>query len=160
MAPASTIPLYALYLLFWMCACVLLGLMAYQMDLNNYKFHVWVNIDQEILVTSAMAIVWVPISSFTIANSQRPGSRIVSFEILGASVLWIMYLVGAAIFTNKVFDGKGDCTPDMSKKDCDVMATILAFTWLQWCLNTFILVLSIFRIDNTPPVVQRKVAEV
>ncbi|KAF8905157.1 hypothetical protein CPB85DRAFT_1255076 [Mucidula mucida] len=159
MALSTTIPLYALYLLFWMCACVLLGLMAYQMDLNYTKFNVWEDIEEEILVTTAMAIAWVPITSITIAVSQRPGARILSFEVIGAVVLWIQYLVGAAYFTNKVFDGKGDCTPDMSDKDCDVMTTILAFTWIEWSLLTFILVLSISRIDNSP-LVKKKVAEV
>ncbi|KAF9048130.1 hypothetical protein BDZ89DRAFT_1058074 [Hymenopellis radicata] len=134
MASVSTIPLYALYLLF--------------------------DIEEEILVTTAMAIAWVPISSITIAVSHRPGARILSFEVLGAIVLWIQYLVGAAYFTNKVFDGKGDCTPDMSNKDCDVMTTILAFTWIEWSLMTFIMVLSISRINNSPAIVKRKGAEV
>jgi len=59
-------------------------------------------------------------------------------DLIGIFIIWVMYLVGAAIATHY---WKGLTWCDL--RQCNVVTSILAFTWISWSFATFLLLCAI-----------------
>ncbi|KAF9018371.1 hypothetical protein BDZ89DRAFT_1140045 [Hymenopellis radicata] len=132
-------PTYAVYGLLWMVACVLLGLTAYRVHITEHIGRSYEPIVVELLVSSILAILWVPIAFVLLLST-----RIIRLEMAGAFVLWVMWLVGAVDTTNRILPGKNYCP--VSGKECNILTTILAFAWIGWSLLTIVLVIGLMNL--------------
>ncbi|KAI5117620.1 hypothetical protein M0805_001220 [Coniferiporia weirii] len=85
----------------------------------------------ELLVTAALTLLWLPISGLAHLRKARDlssGLGPLRGESAGNFVLWVMWLVGAAIATNKwpnkTLAGTG--------KEAHLLLGIVAFAWLPF----------------------------
>ena len=92
----------------------------------------------ELLVVSALTLLWVPISILVHRRrvlELRPGGGYAPLHTEGGGnfVLWVMWLVGAAIATHnwptKLYAGPGE--------QGHILLTIVAFAWLNFIALTF-----------------------
>ncbi|KZV87008.1 hypothetical protein EXIGLDRAFT_840307 [Exidia glandulosa HHB12029] len=138
-----------LYALLWCTAVVVLGLSAWRIHYTRSHLGFHERIVVELLVTSILTIIWVPIAMFllmavraanTVSGAGRNSSRHPHWphEQFGGWILWAMWLVGAAILTNKYptkfYRGFGN--------QARLLATLIALSWVAWSLLTIIGVLA------------------
>ncbi|KIY65137.1 hypothetical protein CYLTODRAFT_492565 [Cylindrobasidium torrendii FP15055 ss-10] len=151
------------YALLWLFAVILLGLTAWRI---HYTFRTE-NIIAEILATSVLTIVWVPIAVMFLLSGRSTrannpdtvtvrSSRLhprLPHEAAGWFVLWLMYLVGAAYMTNRILPGRNYCR---GYTHCSSLTTTLAITWIQWSLLTIIgiFMLMHYAASRTPTTVE------
>lgn len=115
-------------ILFWLCVARLV----FTTDLGFYD-----PIVVELLISTILAIVW----SFFILYCiyKRVQFQFVSTfrdEIIGLFVLWLFWIIGCSIATSRW--GYISC-PEL-QRPCDVIAALLAFSWLGWIVITAILI--------------------
>lgn len=94
----------------------------------------------ELLVTSLLVIAW----SFFIIHSihKRNENRFISTfrgELVGLFILWLMYLVGAAIATS-FWGNLGWCQIYLA---CRLLSTLVAFAWMNFIIMSFIFFVDI-----------------
>lgn len=100
----------------------------------------------ELLVTTILTIPWC-IYIVRIIHKRIDGSLISTFrgELIGLSVLWLFWIVGAAQ-SSTIW---GDLSWCQRYQPCRILTAMLAFAWLGWIVLTLIMVLSIiFSIVN------------
>ncbi|KAH9476511.1 hypothetical protein JR316_0010423 [Psilocybe cubensis] len=94
----------------------------------------------ELLVTSILALL---ISAWFLASIlgklRNPLSKYIS-EHMSLFVIWVMFLVGAAIMTHKWLHLK-HCRGHY--KVCRILETIKAFSWMCFILSTFLILASL-----------------
>jgi len=129
----SRLPLYALL---WLVSLAVLGLTAFRVEHTRHIGKFFEKIIVELLVTSALTLLWVPYAAFSThrdhaANAPMSMRRP---EPHGNLILWIMWLVGAAIATN---DFPTAATRGVGKQS-RILAAILALSWIAFALFTLI----------------------
>jgi len=142
------------YILLWITSLIVLALTGYRVHHTKifHPFHgghgFYDKIIVELLVTSALTLLWVPIGFHflsrhrgTVANDAATSSRrpTLSGETSFLTVLWVMWLVGAAIATNN--------WPLLAiaghNKQGHVLIAIIALSWLAFTLVTLLKVLML-----------------
>ncbi|KAF9526872.1 hypothetical protein CPB83DRAFT_443840 [Crepidotus variabilis] len=136
-----------LYASLFACSTVLLGLTGWHIHhtetltfgdvLSSRIGAFYVPTIVELLVTSCLGIIfslW-----FLVAILARIGNGTISFglEMAALTTVWVMWLVGAAIISHR--------WPDLdwcrhTQMVCRMIDAIIAFSWLNWSIATFLLV--------------------
>ncbi|KAL5525448.1 hypothetical protein ACEPAF_9318 [Sanghuangporus sanghuang] len=120
-----------LYTFLWTASVVQLGLTGWRVHHTESTIGDYDPIIVELLVTAALTILWIPVAIVAPVRKSKdllPGSGYgtLGIETCGNFVLWVMWLVGGAIATNKwptrAIAGSG--------KDGHILITIVAFSWL------------------------------
>ncbi|KAL5519862.1 hypothetical protein ACEPAG_1522 [Sanghuangporus baumii] len=135
-----------LYLWLWLFAAVLLGLTATRIhytthlppgDPLNQGRNFYDPIVAELMASAALALIWAPLVGLMIHGRKeyRYFSR-VWHEILGLFILWVLWLVGAAIATH-IWPNLPSFCPQFEA--CRVLTAMLAFAWMGWIVLTFLL---------------------
>ncbi|KAF7312066.1 hypothetical protein MIND_00218800 [Mycena indigotica] len=95
----------------------------------------------ELLFSSLLGMGWSVYAVLTI-HHMREDRLIASFagEILVLSILFLLYLVGAAIATSIW----GDLSFCHQFQACRILTALLAFAWLPWIVLMGLLVASVF----------------
>jgi len=100
----------------------------------------------ELLVTSLLTIPWASYIIYCIY--KRVETKYVSKfreEIIGLSVLWIFWIVGAAD-ASAIWGTLSVC---LHFSQCEVLSALMAFSWLGWITLSGILVLdTLFVVAN------------
>jgi hypothetical protein len=94
----------------------------------------------ELLFTTIMTVPWCIFIMHSI--HKRAENRLVSTfrgELIGLSILWLFWLVGAAIASSMW----GDLTFCQSFHACRLLSALVAFSWLGWIVITAILGVNI-----------------
>ncbi|KZV92864.1 hypothetical protein EXIGLDRAFT_717834 [Exidia glandulosa HHB12029] len=138
-----------LYAILWCISVVVLALSASRIHYTRNSFHFYERIVAEILVASVLTIIWVPIAMFllmavraagAVSGANRNPSRHPHWphEQFGGWILWLMWLVGAAIITNefptKLSRGFGT--------HGHLLTALVALTWVAFAILTIIGVLA------------------
>ncbi|KAF8906660.1 hypothetical protein CPB85DRAFT_1312995 [Mucidula mucida] len=146
----------ATYILLWIVSVILLALTAYRIHFTQTitgRSHFYESIVVELLVSSILCILWVPIIAFLIASEpdqHRDGtkkgrlSRILRIEAIVLFILWVMWLVGAAYTTVRwillidiaFFGGR----------QCNTLTSLMAFAWIGFSLLTILFVLTLMHL--------------
>ncbi|KAJ3508521.1 hypothetical protein NMY22_g16585 [Coprinellus aureogranulatus] len=138
-----------LHALLWCCAVVLLGLTAYRIhytktldfgDILTSSTNFYDPIIVELLVTSIFAILGSFVLIILIAGTRRGNPASMLGEIW-TWIVWVMFLVGAAVMTHKWRRLKW-CRG--AYKVCRILETIKAFSWICFILTTFLVFLGLF----------------
>jgi len=139
-----------LYSVFGVFSLVLFGLTAARLrytthlppgdPLNNGK-NFFDPVVVELLFSSLLGMIWSIYAVVTI-HHMREDRWISSFasEIVMLSILFLLYLVGAAI-ASKIW---GDLSFCHQFRACRILTTMLAFAWMSWIILLFLLVASVF----------------
>ncbi|KAJ7926203.1 hypothetical protein B0H13DRAFT_1973040 [Mycena leptocephala] len=129
------------YGLLWIVSVILLGLTASRISFTrsntngNYETYIAL-----LLADAVLTMLWVPIGWVMLFHERFSGRYGVHHELIGASVLWLLWLVGAAGTTNTVIPGVNWCPIG---EQCQILGAILAFGWMGWTLLTILLILSL-----------------
>ncbi|EJD05296.1 uncharacterized protein FOMMEDRAFT_18889 [Fomitiporia mediterranea MF3/22] len=124
-----------LYSLLWVAAVIELGLTGWRVHHTKSTASFYDPIVVALLVSSILTIIWVPITTFlhvfkSKSLSAGEGYKPLHFESAGNTILWIMWLIEAAIATHKwptrAFTGSG--------RDGHVLLTLVAFAWINFGL--------------------------
>ncbi|KAJ7600690.1 hypothetical protein C8J56DRAFT_14892 [Mycena floridula] len=156
-----TIPRFFLYSLLWLVSVALLGVTAFRIHFTRQHFFPspgYERIVAELLVTSILTILWTPFAFFMLFRDRFTdtfGSPRVHHEHIGLSILWLMWLVGAVITTNRIIPGKNWCGVG---QQCDVLTAILALAWTGWSLLTLLGIFSLMHTAAARAVGSRVVA--
>ncbi|EJD46033.1 hypothetical protein AURDEDRAFT_113751 [Auricularia subglabra TFB-10046 SS5] len=141
-----------LYGLLWCVSAVVMGLSAWRIA----RFNRHDRIVSELLATSILTLIWVPIAMFllmavraagAVTGANRHAGRHPRWphEQFGGWILWILWLVGAAILTNdfptKASRGFG--------RPSRLLSTLIAFSWIAFGLLTIIGILAWMHHANT-----------
>ncbi|KAF7330263.1 hypothetical protein MVEN_02464000 [Mycena venus] len=139
-----------LYCTFGLFSLVLFGLTAARLHytthlppgdpLNNGK-NFFDPIVAELLFSSLFGMAWAIYAVLTI-HHMREDRLIFSFasEIFVLSVLFVLYLVGAAIATS-IWGNLSFCHQFQA---CRILTAMVAFAWMSWIVILFSLVSSVF----------------
>jgi hypothetical protein len=130
----TRMPLYALL---WVVAVIELGLTGFRVEHTRHVGKFYDPIIVELLVTSALTILWVPYASWSLnrlRTTNANGMTAANPEHHGNFVLWVMWLVGSAIATN---DWPTAAVRGVGKQS-RILAAILAFGWTGFALLTLI----------------------
>ncbi|KAI0317879.1 hypothetical protein OF83DRAFT_90662 [Amylostereum chailletii] len=94
----------------------------------------------ELIVTACFTILWAPFTIFAIVREAERGI-IYTFasELIGLFVLWLMYLVGAAI-SSQLWGDLHFCHQFFQ---CRLLSALVAFAWLNWVLLFFLALISL-----------------
>ncbi|KAF9007217.1 hypothetical protein BDQ17DRAFT_1238185 [Cyathus striatus] len=94
----------------------------------------------ELLVTTLFAMVWSIFLIHTI-HKRVENRWVYTFraEIVGLCILWLMWLVGAAVATSIW----GDLSFCQQFRACRLLTALVAFSWMGWIILTTILAISI-----------------
>ncbi|KAJ2916359.1 hypothetical protein MD484_g4070, partial [Candolleomyces efflorescens] len=134
--------------LLWCCAVVLLGLTAYRIhytkrsntgDVLTSRTHYYDPIIVELLVTSILTFIG-SLAIIAMIASRMGGPKSFMGELLFLFIVWVMFLVGAAITTHKWLHLKW-CRG--SQKVCRILETIKAFSWICFGLISFLMLFAI-----------------
>ncbi|KAG7453237.1 uncharacterized protein BT62DRAFT_879457, partial [Guyanagaster necrorhizus] len=123
----------------WAVAAVLLGLTSYRIhtteSIRRHSFYEPIIV--ELLASACLTIVWTPIAGTLVLSEYSTSHRSSSFrtEMLGSFALWVIWLVGAVDTTNRIIPGENYCRRG---KQCRILTTILAFSWIGWSFLTII----------------------
>ncbi|KAF8512313.1 hypothetical protein BU17DRAFT_96450 [Hysterangium stoloniferum] len=96
----------------------------------------------ELFATGIFAFFWAAHMVHTISRAVERGGFLVriAFELFFLGVLWVLYLVGAAVSTHLW----GDLSFCWQFEACRLLTALVAFAWIGWItisvlyLNTFI----------------------
>jgi len=137
----ARMPLYALL---WVVSVILLGLTGFRVEHTRHIGKFYEPIIVELLVTSALTILWVPFAAWSLnnlraASASGTGLTRTHPEPHGNFILWVMWLVGAAIATN---DWPTAAVRGVGKQS-RILAAILAFGWTGFALLTLIFVVTL-----------------
>jgi hypothetical protein len=129
---------------------VLLGLTGYRIhytkglnngDILTSSSHFYDGVIAELLVTSALAIL-ISLWFLTVLMGRVRARGLGSYasEHIQLFIIWIMFLVGAAVTTHRWSNLKW-CRG--SQKVCRILETIKAFSWMCWIFTTFLILASL-----------------
>ncbi|KAJ6541745.1 hypothetical protein B0H19DRAFT_1077540 [Mycena capillaripes] len=126
----------------WIVSVVLLGLTAARISFTrSHTFNAsWETYVALLLADAVITMIWVPIGWIMLFHERFSGRYGVHHELIGAGVLWLLWLVGSAGFTNTVLPGTNYCPVG---NQCGILGAILAFGWMGWSLLTILLILSL-----------------
>lgn len=94
----------------------------------------------EILFTTLLTIIWCIFIIYSIHKRyENPYLSTFLGEIIGLSVLWIFWIVGAAI-ASTMWGNLGWC---QTFEACRVLSAFIAFSWLAWLVLTLLLGFSL-----------------
>jgi len=137
-----------LYVTLWVFSVVLLGLTAARIhytthlprgDPLNQGQPFYDPIVAELLACSVLAMLWAPLVVHMIhGRSEYRYLSKVWHELLGLMVLFILWLVGAAIATSIWPNLPSFCSQFQA---CRILTAMLAFAWLGW-ITLFALVVT------------------
>ncbi|EJC97817.1 uncharacterized protein FOMMEDRAFT_143374 [Fomitiporia mediterranea MF3/22] len=130
-----------LYIVLWLFSAVLLGLTATRIhytthlppgDPLNQGRHFYDPIVAELMACAILALLWAPLVAHMIHGRReyRYLSK-VWHELLGLFVLWVLWLVGAAIATHIWPNLPAFCSQFQA---CRVLTAMLAFAWMGWIM--------------------------
>ncbi|KJA26596.1 hypothetical protein HYPSUDRAFT_198867 [Hypholoma sublateritium FD-334 SS-4] len=130
------------------CSTTLLGLTAYRINYtkhlsngdiltNNSNFYDPIIV--ELLVTSILALLFSLFLIAAVFSRFGTGAKGFFAEHAMMWIIWIMFLVGAAI-TAHTWRNTWWCRGGY--KECRIIAAIKAFSWICWILATFALIAS------------------
>ncbi|KAF7317103.1 hypothetical protein HMN09_00445000 [Mycena chlorophos] len=140
----------SLYCIFFLFSLVLFGLAAARLEytthlppgdpLNN-GHNFFDPIVVELLFSAILGMGWAAYGVLTI-HHMREDRWIFSFasEILVLCILFLLYLVGAAIATSIW----GDLSFCQQYRACRILTALVAFSWMSWIILTFSLTASVF----------------
>jgi len=148
----------ALYVLLWVFSAVVLGLTAARLhytthpglppyDPLNNGLPFYDPIVAELLASSILTLLWTSWVIHVIFRSFEYG-RVTSFasELLGLFVLFVLWLVGAAIATT-VWGNLKWC---WVYEPCRLLTALVAFAWMGWIvLFALLLVSALFALSNS-----------
>ncbi|KAF8908777.1 hypothetical protein CPB85DRAFT_766533 [Mucidula mucida] len=154
----------AAYFLLWFVSLVLMGLTAYRIHFTesvSLRRSYYDPIIVELLVSSILGIIWVPVAVVLLmgedadntyrtstVRARRLPRRVVA-EMIGLFILWLMWLVGAAITTNQIIPGRNYCARfTVFLKECNTLTSILVFAWIGWSLLTIAGVLCLMHLSS------------
>jgi len=124
-----------------MVSLALLGLTAYRVHHTKKLAGFYDPIVVELMVTAVLTMLWVPFAILGLlrraVSSMTTGA--LHTEALGLFVLWVMWLVGSAIATNK-WPSKAFCG---FGKQCNVLIAIVALGWVAFGLLTLIVIAAL-----------------
>lgn len=137
--------------LLWTSAVILLGLTAYRVhytkrlalgDILTSRRHFYDPVIVELLVTSCLTIIGSlgVLAALAARRKGRWGSKSFGMENIYLFIIWVMFLVGAAVTTHKWLRLKW-CRG--SYKVCRILETIKAFSWICFGLATFLILFAI-----------------
>ncbi|EJD06316.1 uncharacterized protein FOMMEDRAFT_165160 [Fomitiporia mediterranea MF3/22] len=132
----------ALYALLWMISVAELGFTAYRIHYTRKNFGTHESIIVELLVVSILTIIWAPLtlifhrsapnSTGSTSTSRSGGLGFLHGETTGNFIIWVLWLVGAAIATHnwptRAIAGPG--------KQGRILITIVALAWVAFSLLT------------------------
>lgn len=97
----------------------------------------------ELLVTYIFAFLWSIWAMFTI-GTRTDLSFMTSYvlEYFWLFIIWVLGLVGASIATHYWHGNLADCRH--FNNQCRLLIGIVAWSWINWALVTFIIVASLF----------------
>ncbi|KAJ6577439.1 hypothetical protein B0H19DRAFT_1119926 [Mycena capillaripes] len=139
-----------LYSIFGLFSLVLFGLTAARLrytthlppgDPLNNGTNFFDPIVVELLFSSLVGMLWSVYAVVTI-HHMREDRIISSFasEIVALSILFLLYLVGAAIATS-IWGNLSFCH---QFRPCRILTAMVAFAWMSWIMLLFLLVASVF----------------
>ncbi|ETW79581.1 hypothetical protein HETIRDRAFT_435012 [Heterobasidion irregulare TC 32-1] len=138
-----------LYCALWVFSVVLLGLTAARIhytthlaprDPLNHGRSFYDPIVAELLVTTILTILWAPHIALSIAKGRQEGIlNTFAGELLGNAILFLLWIVGAAISTS-FWGDLGWC---QQYQPCRILSALVAFAWLGWISLLFLIVLSL-----------------
>ncbi|TFK37277.1 hypothetical protein BDQ12DRAFT_753354 [Crucibulum laeve] len=144
-----------LYILLFMSSAVLLGLTCKRVnytekmkhpDILSTKTHFYNAIIVELLVTSSFAIIWsLWMLSVLLARLGRGPLSNYGSELVGLIIIWVMFIVGAAITTHKWSNLKW-CRGHF--RPCRILETIKAMGWICWGFTTFLILASLWNMKR------------
>ncbi|KLO11462.1 hypothetical protein SCHPADRAFT_891539 [Schizopora paradoxa] len=125
-----------LLVLLWIFSLVELGLTGARINHTEHLAGFHEGIVAALLATAVLTMLWVPYALFTNLGRNRYAGGSVRTGLLheggGGLIVWIMWLVCAAIFTNDIpakrFCGVG--------RQCDLLIAIQAIAWICFSLLT------------------------
>ncbi|THH03164.1 hypothetical protein EW145_g6479 [Phellinidium pouzarii] len=127
----------ALYALLWASAVVELGLTGWRIHHTKSVAGFYDPIVAALLVSAVLTLIWIPITSFLHLRKARglhsdtgAGYAPLHAESGGNIVLWIMWLVDAAIATHK-WPTRALVGPS-SPKDAHLLLSLVAFAWISF----------------------------
>ncbi|KAL5512159.1 hypothetical protein ACEPAG_3444 [Sanghuangporus baumii] len=139
-----------LYVILWIFSVVLLGLTAARI---HYTTHLeppdplndgqsfYDPIVAELLVCSILAIIWSPLVIHMIhGRREYKFLSLVWHELLGLAILWLLWLVGAAVATSIWPNLPSFCS---QYNACQVLTAMVAFSWLGWITITALVVTTL-----------------
>jgi len=144
-----------LYVLLWLFAAVLLGLSAQRLhytthlptgDPLNEGRSFYDPIVAELVATTVLTILWVPFVVHIISRNAEYG-YVGTFggEILAELILFVMWLVGAAIATSFW----GDLAWCRHFQQCRILTALVAFAWMGFIILFTLLIISLlFAVSN------------
>ncbi|KAH8093095.1 hypothetical protein BXZ70DRAFT_439263 [Cristinia sonorae] len=138
-----------LYVLLWLFAAVLLGLSAQRLhytthlplgDPLNQGRNFYDPIIAELVAASALTLLWVPFVIHVIHRNQDYGyAGTFAGELVGQFILFVMWLVGAAIATTTW----GDLAWCRSAyQQCRILTALVAFAWMGFIVLFTLTIIS------------------
>jgi len=138
------------YVVLWLFSVVLLGLTGARLhytehlpqgDPLNSGHDFYDPIVVELLFCALLAMIWAPVVMHLIHGKRelRFFSR-VWHEALGLFILWIMWLVGAAIATSIWPNLPTFCSQYQA---CRILTAMVAFAWLGWLTIFALLIITV-----------------
>ncbi|KIM37777.1 hypothetical protein M413DRAFT_448290 [Hebeloma cylindrosporum] len=136
-----------LYVVLFIFSVILLGLSGYRVhytkglhngDILTTSTNFYDPTVVELIVTSSLAIIfslWFFMA--ILARVGRGPFGTYASEFICIFIIWVMFLVGAAVFTHKYHNLKW-CRG--GHKVCRILETIKAFAWMCWCWTFFLLI--------------------
>ncbi|KIY65142.1 hypothetical protein CYLTODRAFT_424619 [Cylindrobasidium torrendii FP15055 ss-10] len=131
----------ATYGLLWAFTVIVLGLASYRVHYTTDLTHSYEPIIVELICSAILAIVGIPILFFLVAK----GHLVV--ELVSVFILWVFFLVGSVDVTNDILPGDRYCDYKHigGENECDIVTTLLAFSWMSWSLLTIVGVLALMQ---------------
>ncbi|KAF9556218.1 hypothetical protein CPC08DRAFT_711397 [Agrocybe pediades] len=121
------------WILIFMCSAVLLGLTAWRIHYTRSLGHFFEKVIAELLATSILGVLFsLWFMSAIMARVGRGPLGRYSSELASLFILFVMFLVGAAITTHD-FRNLGVCTGIF--KVCRILQAIKAFSHILWILS-------------------------
>jgi len=145
---AYTLTRVFFYAFAWVSAVVLLGLTGYRVHWTRQNLSDHDQIVVELLVTASLTILFAPVIIAQALASRTSRFTTLTAEFFITGTLWIMYLVGGAIATNK-WPSKHICEANpavvknvvfgsvVNSKQCHTLLAIVAFAWISFAALTF-----------------------
>ncbi|KAF9038331.1 hypothetical protein BDZ89DRAFT_1129682 [Hymenopellis radicata] len=166
----------AAYFILWFVAIVLMSLCAYRIHFTEtvaFRNSFYDPIIVELLVSAILAIIWIPVTVVLIIDENADNTyrthnvradrlpRRVLVELLGLFILWVMWLVGASITTNKIIPGNNYCARfAFFTKECNTLTSILVFAWVGWSMLTITGVLCLMHLSSAATASSMPIVEV
>jgi len=129
-----------LYVLIWIFSVILIGFTASRIHFTHATAQFFEPITAEILSTSIIALIWTTYIILFLGVQAGGVAASYAVENFFNIILWVLYLVGNAIFSHK-FAHIGQCR--RGAETCRILTGIMAFAWINWAFLTFLIIISL-----------------